>query len=315
LAKEAFRACDFNLKYKTLDSPQFGGLSLSKDEASRLQKYYKEQSNSGYTPSDACELFRRQERELSDAQATQIKTIKIPFFNCSLDIDDLGLVSGSAFLITLLWFRSVLWSERRNINVVFAASRATNDTTLLMTTYELLSMHQNLMAPEAIYSAGRSYPNPRNIFAYRRMNIQGRGGSLKKAISCLDLFTRLLMFISGLRSAKLLEDTERAIRRVISRIFVYFMCCMPTFVQLGICIIDFRTLDRANLISGIHANWTFAGDCTFLFLDIIATLACIHQLVLSDFIWESQWTYITSKTKGRLAESGASGSPLDSPQS
>lgn len=72
-------------------------------------------------------------------------TIKVPFFGITFDVNDLGLLSGFAFLILLILFRFSLMREYENTYLAFEAVE--DDKEILVPFYNLLSMRQVLTIP------------------------------------------------------------------------------------------------------------------------------------------------------------------------
>ncbi len=229
---------------------------------------------------NACEIRRLDVKDLSETQTSEIKAVKIPFFNCSLDIDDLGLVSGFAFLITLGWFRSVLWSEGRNINVTFAAGRCMC-MDVQRAAYELLSMHQNLMAPEPLHY-NRQYANNEWSANHKRIT------KIKNWIFKRSVITRLWLWAYKFNVSGNEQQLEQDIRRRVSRWFVYGMCFMPILVQLSICCVDLCTRQDGYHVHWLHTIFNLCLEWLFLVCDVIVTTSCISQMLKTDMIWKWQ---------------------------
>ena len=85
--------------------------------------------------------------------AEHIKSFKIPLFNISFDINDLGFISGLGFLIVLLLLYLSLTRERENVRIAFKASYYIYKETHISKRknfYYMLSMNQLLSMPHVI---------------------------------------------------------------------------------------------------------------------------------------------------------------------
>lgn len=67
---------------------------------------------SGFTTS---EQVRKYAESLEKARTDTIITIRIPFFNTTYDVNELGLLNGFTFVVVLMWFRFSLWREYYNL--------------------------------------------------------------------------------------------------------------------------------------------------------------------------------------------------------
>jgi len=89
---------------------------------------------------------------LMKAYVNNTFTIHVPFFGISFDVNDLGLLSGVAFLILLLLFRFCLARELDNLRVGFQKADREGR---LDTFYLLLAMRQVLSMPRTDWPIGR----------------------------------------------------------------------------------------------------------------------------------------------------------------
>jgi hypothetical protein len=252
--------------------------------------------SASFTNQDACKEDQNQLADLTELSVTAVNSIRIPFFNCIIDIHDLWLVSGFTFFIALIWLRSVLWKERDNIDVIFTTYRNHGTLHMLEAAYNLLSMHQNLMAPEEISQEG--------LFSKEKL-LKEMEDRLGKYVSWfLKMFIykdpimyfitpicSLLAFLTGNRSSTLTGDCSSIkkgkigrIKRSLAHSFVYFMCSMPALVQMYIFIADCRrtgTITQKILL-----------ELMLLLADMYGSRVCIAQLILTNATWDKQRMYI-----------------------
>jgi hypothetical protein len=74
-----------------------------------------------------------------------VQLIRVPFFAFSFDVNDLGIISGIAFVLLMLLMRLCLMRELRNHHFVFEEVK--NDPNMLDQVYHILSMKQVLTVP------------------------------------------------------------------------------------------------------------------------------------------------------------------------
>lgn len=74
----------------------------------------------------------------------ETNSVHIPFFGVNCDINDLGIVSGFALVIILIWFRLCIRVEIENLNLSFTESRHLGQ---LPEFYRLLAMRQVMTTP------------------------------------------------------------------------------------------------------------------------------------------------------------------------
>ena len=73
--------------------------------------------------------------------------VHVPFFGISFDINDLGILSGIAFSIVIIWFRFATRAEIQNVRLGFSAAK---DMGQLPEFYRLLAMRQVMTAPKLL---------------------------------------------------------------------------------------------------------------------------------------------------------------------
>jgi hypothetical protein len=84
---------------------------------------------------------------IEKVRATQVEStlfFKLPFFNISVHINDLGVLAGLAFVLLLGWYRQCLVHHLVAMRVTLRSDAATADTAQ---TRELLAIHQFLTFP------------------------------------------------------------------------------------------------------------------------------------------------------------------------
>lgn len=92
-------------------------------------------------------------------EAKDIKSFRIPFFDVSFDINDLGFIGGLGFSIILLIFYLSLIREKENIKIAFKASelKFNNNYHNRRQYYYLLSMNQLIIMPHVMNKKGKRY--------------------------------------------------------------------------------------------------------------------------------------------------------------
>jgi hypothetical protein len=79
-------------------------------------------------------------------RATDVMSVRVPFFAVSFDVNDLGMIGGIGFVVILLWLAFCIASELRDTALVF---RRGDESGLLTHVYDLLIMQQVLtVAPQ-----------------------------------------------------------------------------------------------------------------------------------------------------------------------
>jgi len=92
-------------------------------------------------------------------EARDIRSFKMPFFDVSFDINDLGFIGGLGFSIILLIFYLSLIRGRENIKIAFKASELKFDENYKKRRqfYYLLSMNQLIIMPHIMNKKGKRY--------------------------------------------------------------------------------------------------------------------------------------------------------------
>lgn len=81
---------------------------------------------------------------LERTRTERIINVSVPFFGIVFDINDLGMLAGISFFITLLLFRFSLFRELRNVRLVFKQASTVEQLELC---YNRLAMQQVLTSP------------------------------------------------------------------------------------------------------------------------------------------------------------------------
>ena len=102
-------------------------------------------------PSDTA-VLRAEAEALARARVEQVLTIHVPFLGIVFDVNDLGLLSGFAFTVILMWLTFSLNREQGNLKVAFDNSRESGQ---LRQCYDLLLMRQVLTVPQHLEGPGR----------------------------------------------------------------------------------------------------------------------------------------------------------------
>jgi hypothetical protein len=76
---------------------------------------------------------------LEDEVVRHVILVSVPFIGISLDVNDLSLLGGLAFLLVIMWFRFSLWREQENVCLVFQRGQSKGEQRGV---YELLAMSQ-----------------------------------------------------------------------------------------------------------------------------------------------------------------------------
>ena len=92
-------------------------------------------------------------------EARDVRSFKIPFFDVSFDINDLGFIGGLGFTIILLIFYLSLVRGKENIKIAFKASELEfkNNYKDRRQFYYLLSMNQLIIMPHISNKKGKRY--------------------------------------------------------------------------------------------------------------------------------------------------------------
>lgn len=93
---------------------------------------------------DSRKQLDRMIASLEKMNIEDILVIKVPFFGVSFDVNDLGLMSGIAFLIILIMFKYSLARELKNLRYVFGIAK---DQDSLECFYNLMTMRQVFTVP------------------------------------------------------------------------------------------------------------------------------------------------------------------------
>jgi hypothetical protein len=95
---------------------------------------------------DSAFVINRLQNEILELRRINIAKsfISIPIFNVTVDINDLSLFGGFAFIVILSMLRASVWRELSNIAFIFDDADKQGE---LLDTYQLLSMSQVLTVP------------------------------------------------------------------------------------------------------------------------------------------------------------------------
>lgn len=84
-----------------------------------------------------------QKQELQKVKGQNFFLIRIPFFGIAFEINDLGFLGGTTFVVLLLWFRLSLWNEVNNLQFIALTTSSAN----IRFSYHYLAMQQVLTIP------------------------------------------------------------------------------------------------------------------------------------------------------------------------
>jgi hypothetical protein len=85
-------------------------------------------------------------KEIEALDASYVSPVQIPIFNIPVDIDDLSMLGGVAFIVLMLLLRISITRELMNLRCAFRL--AGDDLTKSKCVYELVSMGQMLTVPQ-----------------------------------------------------------------------------------------------------------------------------------------------------------------------
>jgi hypothetical protein len=115
---------------------------LQQERFEQASKFYSRPIREGGVPDSA--RIRQEVQLMREIRTEDLLTLRIPFFGVVFDVNDLTLFAGIAFRAILLWLRSALRSELRDLRTVFAKGRECGDLRLC---YDLMAMRQVLTSP------------------------------------------------------------------------------------------------------------------------------------------------------------------------
>ncbi len=154
----------------------------------------------------------------------QVLLLQVPLLGFSLDVNDLGLFSSTAFVVLLLLLRFWLTRELLNIRLVFAEARRSNK---LRYCYLLMSMKQVLTVPPLVEQAGVALWKP-----------------LLKILVFLPLFIQAIVYGHDLFSAD------------IAYMFNVFNAALSlSFQTVALVVIVFLTWICIKLVRLIDVEW------------------------------------------------------------
>jgi hypothetical protein len=291
------------------------------DQKNDLSKHIEKNPYFGNTEkkSEKCALYKKQAEELMEAHLNDIKLIRIPFFNCLFDINDLGIISGLSFFIALFWFRSALSSERRNIKVAFASCFDQEGKSLAkyIWAYDLLSMHQALFSPPelemVVYQESHkvmppfmlkpanedryAWPPDQHVIRMCMFICKQLCKLLAKHIRhILSPYIIRKILSSYMKRQKKYIDTKgmkKYLRLKVFRLLTYVLMIFPFLIQLGIVINDHLTSSDVSALGILHGKVTTRTDDAFLFLILCMTYSCIRQARKTNEVWMNHYYFIT----------------------
>ncbi len=122
--------------------------------------------------------------DLQKIQLEQIMQIHVPFFGMTVDVNDLGILGGLAFVVVLIWMNFSLMREANNLTIAFNWAKVNG---ALGECYRILTMRQVLTLP--IVGSGI----PRNRFWQK----------IPKSLLLLPAIVQLLIFCYDVYSNQL----------------------------------------------------------------------------------------------------------------
>jgi hypothetical protein len=189
-----------------------------------------------------------------------VKTIKIPFFNISFDINDLGPIGGFSFFILLLILYYSLKREYENLNTVHTFIFKNFNEEDRSNYYYLISMSQVLSSPQLPIVEMKASSNPK---------------------------------ISK-------ESVIKKLSNIFHKHFSKALYFLPFVLLLMIFIYDYCTMDIGININDFNTQLTVWGELAFTVLILICTLMCIFFAVKLDNKWNEIRTEVESAIKKQI---------------
>jgi hypothetical protein len=267
----------------------------------------------------SCDNLRNAVREFDKTESENIEFIHVPFFGFGFDVNDLGMFSGIAFVVMLMWLRLSMESELRCVQVAFTQAKLDTEThhngsvkhPALSETYRLLGMYQVFTRVETVTNETTDHEKvglarhlawwPGFILAWLLL-LALPGIDIARAIYIyLILHKRPIDWSLGVIPIDLLivwivsrflkDATPNPSPSYWHRLSIGLVC-LPVLVLLLIFRNDVGTLEFGLSVSGRETFWLMVMEVLLTLTALQLTRDCIRIAQYTDHEWIKAWKTI-----------------------